>query len=350
MITRSLFGTVYGKPVYKYTLMNSSGTAASILTYGAVIQSLVVPARSNRMIDVVCGYDDLTSYIEGDGYQGAVVGRFANRIGNAEFALNGVKYKLFKNDNENSLHGGERGLNQKLFAATVKEKENSIVLATVMEDMEEGYPGRLTLEVKYTLTEANELVINYRASSDKDTVINLTNHSYFNLSGYASGTVLDHTLAMDADTFLPTDDSLIPTGELRSVEGTPFDFRKEKALGHDFFEDYAPLKQAGGYDHCMNFTGGETENPVCRATLKSYSSGVAMRMLTNQPCVQLYTANFMKNPDYPFKGGFPQHAQNAVCLETQHMPDSINQAGFTNVILRAGDEYNYTTIYAFELI
>ena len=350
MITRSVFGSGYGKPVYKYTLANSCGASVDILTYGAIIQRLIVPGRDGRFTDVVCGYDDLKSYIEGVGYQGAVVGRYANRIGNARFTLNGVEYSLYKNDNENSLHGGEHGLNQKLYAATVKDKENAIVLATVMEDMEEGYPGRVTLEVKYTLTEANELIINYRASSDKDTVINITNHSYFNLSGFASGTVLEHTLTMEADTFLPTDDSLIPTGELRPVDGTPFDFRNEKKLGADFYCDYAPLKQAGGYDHCMNFAGGETKEPVLRATLKDYASGRAMKMYTNQPCVQLYTANFMKNPDFPFKGGFMQHAQNAVCLETQHMPDSINQQGFTDVVLRAGEEYNYTTVYAFDLI
>ena len=349
MITRSLFGTVYGKPVYKYTLMNSSGTAASILTYGAVIQSLVVPARDNRMIDVVCGYDDLTSYIEGDGYQGAVVGRFANRIGNAEFALNGVKYNLFKNDNENSLHGGEHGLNQKLFAATVKEKENSIVLATVMEDMEEGYPGRLTLEVKYTLTEANELVINYRASSDKDTVINLTNHSYFNLSGYASGTVLDHTLEMDADTFLPTNAGLIPTGELKSVEGTPFDFRTAKAIGRDIGMDDEALVLAGGYDHCFNFVGGETAEPVKRCELYHSASGRVMEVYTNQPCVQFYSGNFLTNEEFPFKGGYPQSKQTLLCLETQHMPDSINQKGFTDCVLRPEEKYDYTTEYRFSV-
>lgn len=350
MITRSIFGSVYGKPVYKYTLSNSNGMTADILTYGAIIQRLIVPGKDGRLADVVCGYDDLKSYIEGDGYQGAVVGRYANRIGNARFTLNGVEYNLFKNDNENSLHGGEHGLNQKLYAATVKDKENSVILATVMEDMEEGYPGRVNLEVRYTLTDANELKINYRATTDKDTIINVTNHAYFNLSGFASGTVLNHTLTMDADTFLPTDDSLIPTGELRPVDGTPFDFRSEKALGADFYCDYAPLIQAGGYDHCMNFVGGETKEPVLRATLKDYASGRVMKMYTDQPCVQLYTANFMKNPDYPFKGGFMQHAQNAVCLETQHMPDSINQNGFTDVVLSAGEEYNYTTVYAFELI
>ena len=350
MITRSAFGSVYGKPVYRYTLSNTNGMSVDILTYGAIIQRLIVPGRNGRFTDVVCGYDDLKSYVEGDGYQGAVVGRYANRIGNARFTLNGIEYKLYKNDNENSLHGGEHGLNQKLYAATVKDKENAIVLATVMEDMEEGYPGRVNLKVKYTLTDADELKINYRATSDKDTIINITNHSYFNLSGFASGTVLNHTLTMDADTFLPTDDSLIPTGELRAVDGTPFDFRKEKALCEDFYVDYAPLKQAGGYDHCMNFVGGESKEPVLRATLKDYASGRAMKMYTDQPCVQLYTANFMKNPDYPFKGGFVQHEQNAVCLETQHMPDSINQNGFTDVVLLAGEEYNYTTVYAFELI
>ncbi len=349
MIEKRRFGEVYGKPVYEFIIRNTNGMTVSVLNYGAVIRSIVVSDRDGKFSDVVCGYDDIKSYIEGDGYQGAVVGRFANRIADGRFTLNGREYKLAKNDNGiNSLHGGNDGLNKKLYAVTPYPASNALVLSTFLDDMEEGYPGRVFLEVRYTLTEDNALKIDYRAESDKDTIINITNHAYFNLGGYASGTVLGHKLWIDADTFLPTNAALIPIGEKRAVDSTPFDFRVEKTVGRDFYADYEPLKLAGGYDHCMNFVGGETKEPVHRATLSHDESGRVMKVYTNQPAVQLYSGNFMKNEKYPFKGGYPQHIQNALCLETQHMPDSINQKGFTDVVLNAGDIYSYTTIYAFE--
>jgi len=350
MIVKREFGRVYGKPVYEYVLSNKNGMNVGILTYGATLRTLNVPGKDGRLTDVICGYDDLKSYIEGDGYQGAVVGRYANRIAKGKFTLDGKEYSLFINNGVNSLHGGEFGLNTKLFAVCENAKNNAIAMTAVLEDMEEGYPGRMVVEVTYTLTEENALKINYRASSDKKTIVNLTNHSYFNLSGYASGSVLYHTLRLDADSYIPTDETLIPTGEIRAVEGTPFDFRTEKRIGQDFYCENEDLKIAGGYDHCLNFVGGESKEPVLRAELKDAKSGRVMKVYTDQPCVQFYTANFMNNPAYPFKGGFPQHTQNAVCLETQHMPDSINHEGFTNVVLEAGEEYNYTTVFAFELI
>jgi len=350
MIVKREFGQVYGKPVYEYVLSNKNSMNVGILTYGATLRMMNVPGKDGRLTDVICGYDDLKSYIEGDGYQGAVVGRYANRIAKGKFSLDGKEYSLFINNGANSLHGGEFGLNTKLFAVCENAKNNSVAMTAVLEDMEEGYPGRMTVEVTYTLTEDNSLRINYRARSDKKTIVNLTNHSYFNLSGYASGSVLYHTLRLDADSYIPTDETLIPTGEIKSVEGTPFDFRAEKRIGQDFFSEDNDLRIAGGYDHCLNFVGGETDTPVLRAELKDAKSGRVMKVYTDQPCVQLYTANFMNNSAYPFKGGFPQHTQNAVCLETQHMPDSINHEGFTNVILEADEEYNYTTVFSFELI
>lgn len=350
MIVKREFGHLHGKPVYEYVLSNKNGMNVGILTYGATLRTLNVPGKDGRLTDVICGYDDLKSYIEGDGYQGAVVGRYANRIAKGKFTLDGKEYSLFINNGVNSLHGGEFGLNTKLFAVCENAKNNAIAMTAVLEDMEEGYPGRMVVEVTYTLTEENALKINYRASSDKKTIVNLTNHSYFNLSGYASGSVLYHTLRLDADSYIPTDETLIPTGEIRAVEGTPFDFRTEKRIGQDFYCENEDLKIAGGYDHCLNFVGGESKEPVLRAELKDAKSGRVMKVYTDQPCVQFYTANFMNNPAYPFKGGFPQHTQNAVCLETQHMPDSINHEGFTNVVLEAGEEYNYTTVFAFELI
>lgn len=350
MIVKREFGSVYGKPVYEYVLSNKNRMNVGILTYGATLRTLNVPGKDGRLTDVICGYDDIKSYVEGDGYQGAVVGRYANRIAKGRFTLDGEEYSLFINNGVNSLHGGEYGLNTKLFAVCENDKNNSIVMTAVLEDMEEGYPGRMMVEVTYTLTDDNALKINYRAKSDKKTIINLTNHSYFNLSGYASGSVLYHTLRLDADSYIPTDDTLIPTGEIKSVDGTPFDFRTEKRIGQDFYSEDNDLKIAGGYDHCLNFIGGETKEPVLRAELKDAKSSRVMKVYTDQPCVQLYTANFMNNSAYPFKGGFAQHTQNAVCLETQHMPDSINHDGFTNVVLDAGEEYNYTTVFAFELM
>ena len=350
MIVKREFGSVYGKPVYEYVISNKNGMNVGILTYGATLRTLNVPGKDGRLTDVICGYDDIRSYVEGDGYQGAIVGRYANRIAKGRFTLDGKEYSLFINNGVNSLHGGEYGLNTKLFAVCENAKNNAVVMTAVLEDMEEGYPGRMMVEITYSLSDDNSLKINYRAVSDKNTIVNLTNHSYFNLSGYASGSVLYHTLRLDADSYLPTDETLIPTGEIKSVEGTPFDFRTEKRLGQDFYSEDNDLKIAGGYDHCLNFIGGETEEPVLRAELKDQKSGRVMKVYTDQPCVQLYTANFMNNSAYPFKGGFAQHTQNAVCLETQHMPDSINHEGFTNVVLEAGKEFNSTTVFAFDLI
>lgn len=350
MIVKREFGSVYGKPVYEYVISNKNGMNVGILTYGATLRTLNVPGKDGRLTDVICGYDDIRSYVEGDGYQGAIVGRYANRIAKGRFTLDGKEYSLFINNGVNSLHGGEYGLNTKLFAVCENAKNNAVVMTAVLEDMEEGYPGRMMVEITYSLSDDNALKINYRAVSDKNTIVNLTNHSYFNLSGYASGSVLYHTLRLDADSYLPTDETLIPTGEIKSVEGTPFDFRTEKRLGQDFYSEDNDLKIAGGYDHCLNFIGGETEEPVLRAELKDQKSGRVMKVYTDQPCVQLYTANFMNNSAYPFKGGFAQHTQNAVCLETQHMPDSINHEGFTNVVLEAGKEFNSTTVFAFDLI
>ncbi len=347
MIYCKPFGTFEGKTVYEYTLTNNNGMSAGILSYGAIIHCLNVPDKKGAVCDVVCGYDDLSSYIEGDGYQGSVVGRFANRIAGATFELNGVTYNLYKNDNDNTLHGGNKGLNTKVYTVKEDAQNNALVMSTVMEDMEEGYPGRVELTVTYTLTEDNALAIRYQAKTDKDTIINITNHAYFNLSGFASGSVLGHLLQLDADTYLPTNESLIPTGELRSVENTPFDFRTAKPIGKDFYADCTDLTLAGGYDHCLNFVGGETKEPTLRGTLTDPASGRTMSVITNQPCVQLYSGNFMKNPDYPFKGGFPQHTQNALCLETQHMPDAIHHPNFTSVVLKPDEEYDYTTVYAF---
>ncbi len=350
-IEKNLFGILSdGREVYAYTLKNTNGMSAKILSYGGTIAELRVPDRNGCFTDVVGGYDSLDSYVGGDGYQGALIGRFGNRICRGKFTLEGKEYSMFINNGVNHLHGGEFGFNTKVWSVTEKDgDEPSLVLHIVSPDGEEGYPGILDLTVTYTLSNQNGLSIRYEATTDKTTILNLTNHCYFNLGGYASGSIHDHVLMLDADTYLPTDDTLIPTGELKSVEGTPFDFRAPKKVGKDINSQDNDLVTAGGYDHCFNFVGGKTETSVKRAELYHETSGRVMSVYTNQPCVQFYSGNFLTNEKYPFKGGYPQKIQTLMCLETQAMPDSINHDNFTNCVLKPGEKYDYTTEYRFSV-
>ena len=348
-ISKKLFGKLScGTEVYAYTLRNANGMKVKILSYGGAIAQIKVPDRRGRFADVVGGYDDLDSYVRGDGYQGALIGRWGNRIAKGKFTLEGKEYDLFINNGPNHLHGGEFGFNAKVWDVTeIDGDEPELVLHTVSPDGEEGYPGTLDLTITYKLSLANGLSIRYEATTDKTTILNLTNHTYFNMGGYASGSVHPLMLWVDADSYLPTDEDLIPTGEIRSVEGTPFDFRTPKTVGQDINADNLDLKIAGGYDHCLNFVGGESKTPVKRAELYDPESGRGMEVYTNQPCVQLYSGNFLTNEEFPFKGGYKQSRQTFVCLETQHMPDSINHDNFTNCILTPGEKYDYTTEYRF---
>ena len=350
-IEKKLFGTLSdGREVYAYTLKNASGTSVKILNYGGTLVELNVADRNGKIEDLIGGYDTLDSYVNGDGYQGALIGRFGNRINKGKFTLEGVNYTLFINNGENHLHGGEFGFDKKIWDAEAIDGDEPILKLHVLSpDGDEGYPGNLDVTVTYTLTKENGLSIHYEATTDKATPINLTNHTYFNLGGYNSGSVHSHILTLDADTYLPTDERLIPTGELRSVFGTPFDFRSPKRIGEDISSDNVDIKLGGGYDHCLNFAGGETAEPVKRGELYEEKSGRVMELYTNQPCVQLYTGNFLTNEKYPFKGGYPQSIQTFVCLETQHMPDSINQIGFTDCVLRPGEKYDFTTEYRFSV-
>ena len=341
-----------GQEIFSYSLKNKNGIKVKICEYGATVVSLKVPDKKGAFDDVVCGYSDLDSYINADGYQGAIIGRVGNRIGHARFTLDGKEYTLAKNDGNNSLHGGGYGFDSKVWSVdSVSESENSIVFSYVSEDMEEGYPGKLDVKVKYTLDDQNALTIFYTATTDKKTIVNLTNHTYFNLGGYASGRerLLSHSLRLDADTYLPTDSELIPTGEIRSVGGTALDFRKEKTIGEDFDVELSELKEANGFDHCLNFVGGASETPVLRAVLKDKISGRVMKMYTDQPSVQFYSGNFLKNTKFPFKNGCPQTPQMALCLEAQKMPDSINHGDFTSTVLDDGEIYTHTTSYVFSI-
>jgi len=350
-INKQLFGTLAdGTEIIRYTMSNKNGMKVSILNFGGAIQQILVPDTLGRMSDVVCGYDNIFDYVEGDGYQGALIGRFGNRINKGTFALNGKTYSLYLNNNGNHLHGGKVGYSHRVWSVAEKDcEEPELILHLISPDGEEGYPGTLDICVTYKLTNDNALSIRYVATTDAETILNLTNHSYFNLGGFASGTAKGHVLCMDADRYVKTDDTLIPTGEVAPVAGTPFDFRAPKTIGQDFDADDVDLKIAGGYDHCFCFTGesNEIKERIC---VWDPNSGRRMHVLTNQPCVQFYTGNFLTNAEHPFKGGYPQGQQNAFCLETQHMPDSINHPNFTDVTLKPGEVYDYTTIYRFDVV
>ena len=350
-IKKELFGTHRGCDIYKYTLENENGMSVVISNFGATILSINVPDKNGEVADVICGYDDLQSYIDADGYQGAIIGRVGNRICRGKFELDGVQYDMYINNGPNHLHGGKEGFDKKIWQVLALDEgvEPSIKLFLLSADGDEGYPGNLAVTVSYALKNDGSLSIRYEANTDKRTIINLTNHTYFNLGGYNSGKIYDQELWLDADTYLPTDDTLIPTGEIRSVANTPFDFRLPKAIGRDIKMQDQDLIIAGGYDHCLNFTGGETKLPKLRARVIHKESGRVMEMYTNQPCVQFYSGNFLTNAKYPFRGNVPQKIQMAFCLETQHMPDSINHENFTNVVLNPNEKYDYTTIYKFHL-
>ena len=350
-IEKKYFGTTGGKTVDKYTMTVDSGMSVSIITFGGAINKLLVPDRNGKLTDIVGGYDDLIDYVEGDGYQGALIGRWGNRICKGKFTLDGVDYDLFINNGVNHLHGGKVGFSHKVWDAEARVCEDGceLSLTYVSPDGEEGYPGTLTVNVIYKLSQDNALSLTYTATTDKKTVLNLTNHTYFNLAGFASGKIFDHEMWMDADSFLETDDTLIPTGRMIPVKGTAFDFSTPKTIGRDFDLSYEPLRLAGGYDHCINFTA--KDDPMAEARVRVYEpkSGRVMEVYTNMPCVQFYSGNFLNNEAHPFKGGYPQGLQNMFCLETEKMPDSVNHAEFTDCTLDVGEVYEHKTVYKFSV-
>lgn len=351
MITKTYFGKLdNGQAVSYYTMENANGMVVRICEFGGAIMEISVPDKLGRMTDVVGGYDSLYNYTHASGYQGALVGRVGNRIAKGKFTLDGKEYSLYCNNGENSLHGGKVGYSHRLWSVEpVDGEEPKLILTLTSPDGDEGYPGTLEVKVTYTLLASNGLSIHYEAETDQRTPVNMTNHVYFNLGGYASGKVFDHILRMDADAYLPTNEKLIPTGVIHPVERTPFDFRTEKTIGKDFDLSDPDIALAGGFDHCFCFAGGETKEPVLRVEAYEPVSGRFMQVFTNQPCVQFYSGNFLNNPDYPFKGGYPQNLQAAFCLETQKMNDAVNHENFTDIILNPGEKYDYTTIYQFSV-
>ena len=349
MINKNYFGnTPAGEEVYAYTLSNRSGTSVRILDLGGIIQSLWVKDAHGVPADVVCGYDRVEDYFTANDYQGALVGRCANRIAGGKFMLDGVEYALAKNDGNNHLHGGMIGFDKRIWNVTESgtERQPMLVLSLVSKDGEEGYPGTLSVKVTYTLTDEGWLSIRYEAMTDKPTVLNLTNHAYFNLHGYGCGDCTGHTLWIDALKINNVDSELIPDGTFLDVAGTPFDFSAPQRIADAINADHPMIRAANGVDHNFIFAPAPI-TPVLRATLCDPASGRCMDVYTDQPCMQVYTGNMIDECDPPFKGGVPRKKHCAICLETQAMPDSINHEGFTNVVLRPGEVYKRSTVFAF---
>ena len=348
-ITHKPFGTTTdGQSVDIYTLRNRSGMEAHITNYGGIVVSLTAPDRNGKFADVVLGYNDLDTYMKPPfPYFGAIIGRYGNRIAKGRFTLNGVEYKLAINNGENSLHGGIKGFDKQVWTARERKSANgpALVLSYLSKDGEEGYPGNLRVTVVYTLTNKNELRIDYTATTDKDTVTNLTHHSYFNLAGEGNGDILNHNLILRAESFVPTDAASIPTGEIRNVSGTPFDFRKANTIGERINNDDEQLKFGGGYDHTWVIEG---RMGTLRQAAIAYepTSGREMEVWTTEPGVQFYTGNFL-DAAIIGKSGKPYPRRSGFCLETQHYPDSPNEPKFPTTTLRKGATYHSTTIYRF---
>ncbi len=337
-----------GQPVDLYVLTNKNGVEAAITNYGGAVVSLKVPDRNGKFGDVVLGYDSLDGYVNDKSYFGAIVGRYGNRIGHAQFSIDGKTYTLAKNNGENSLHGGIKGFNKAVWAAKELPAKNgqSLELTYLSKDGEEGFPGNLHVRVVYTLTDSNELKIEYSATTDKKTVVNLTNHTYFNLAGPGSGDILGHQLVIEADKFTPVDASLIPTGEFRDVQGTPLDFRKATAIGVRIDQDDEQLKLGHGYDHNFVLRRAAGAPISLAARVVEPNTGRVLEVWTTKPGVQFYTGNFLDGTARG-KGGLTYARRSAFCLETQHFPDSPNQPKFPSVVLNPGEKYSTTTTYRF---
>ncbi|MGE5806815.1 MAG: aldose epimerase family protein [Ignavibacteria bacterium] len=348
MIDKKLFGTLPdGSKVYSYTLKNSLGMKAEIIEFGAIVRTLSVPDRSGKFSDIVLGYDDLSGYENGSSYLGAIVGRYGNRIAKGKFTMDGKEYQLTVNSGTNHLHGGVKGFDKVLWKAEPVENETdpALKLTYVSKDGEEGYPGTVTVSVTYTVTKDNELRIDYEGTTDKTTILNPTHHSYFNLTGDFTKKILDHELMIKADTLTPVDSNLIPSGELKKVGGTPFDFRKPEKIGARINEKDEQLRFGIGYDH--NWVINDySKNVRLSAAVYDPQSGRYMEVLTDQPGLQFYSGNFLDG-SAKGKGGIFYEHRTGLCLEAQLFPDSPNKKNFPSAVLKPGEVYHQTTIYKF---
>lgn len=346
-ITKGVFGSLPdGQQVDLYTLKNKNGMSMQVINYGGIITTLSVPDKNGTIEDIVLGYDSLSQYLKDSPYFGALVGRYGNRIAKGKFTLDDQTYTLAQNNNGEHLHGGLKGFDKVFW--NIEEMDNdegpALKLTYTSKDMEEGYPGNLDVEVRYVLTDANELKITYHATTDKKTILNLTQHTYFNLAGNARRDNLEHEVMIKADQFLPVTKTLIPTGKLQDVAGTPFDFRQPKAIGKQINDDDQQLKFGLGYDHCWVLSS--TDSMKLAASLYEPTSGRYMEVHTTEPAIQFYSGNFLDGSNVG-KGGVVYKYRYAVAMETEHYPDSPNQSAFPSVVLNPGDVYSTATTYSF---
>lgn len=345
-VTRQPFGqTADGTPVEMFVLTNRQGIQVRAITYGGIITSLRVPDRTGALADVVHGFESIEGYLKGHPYFGSIVGRYGNRIAKGQFSLEGRTHTLAVNNGPNHLHGGLKGFDKVVWQGEPLTKGTGVAFSRTSPDGEEGYPGNLKVRVTYTLSDANELSIEYEATTDKATPVNLTQHTYFNLAGHDSGDILGHELTIHADRYTPVDSTLIPTGELAPVAGTPFDFRKGETVGARINTAHEQLKHAGGYDH--NFVLNRTAEGVqSAARLVDPKSGRTLEVSTSEPGLQFYSGNFLDG-SITGKGGVVYGHRSGLCLETQHFPDSPNKPGFPSTILNPGETYETRTVYRF---
>ncbi len=347
-IQNTAFGTANGQQVSLFTLTNNRGMTVEITNYGGIVVSIIVPDRFGKAGDVVVGYDNLKDFLANAPYFGALCGRFANRIAVGQFKLGGKTYKLALNNGTNALHGGLKGFDKVVWDAKEFSSPDGVgvELTYLSKDGEEGYPGNLTITVVYTLTDSNELALDYWATTDKDTVLNPTNHTYFNLAGAGDSDILGHEVTLNASKFVPVNANLIPTGKLAEVKGTPLDFTSPHTIGERIGKDDEQLKFAGGYDHCW-VLDKKSETELClAASVYEPTTGRTMEVLTTEPGIQLYTGNFLDGHNIG-KGGKAYQKRSAFCLETEHFPDSPNWPQFPSTVLEPGQTFRSRTIYKF---
>ena len=348
MIEISNFGNFENTDIKLFTITNSNGLIAKLSNFGAILVSLFVPDKDGKLDDVVLGFDTLEKYFTNDiCYFGSTIGRNSNRVKNASFELNGTTYNLDKNErNKNNLHSGFNPYNKRIWDYSFDEDNNSVSFNLVSPDGDQGFPGKFNITVTYTLTDNNELKINYNGKSDKDTIANMTNHSYFNLAGHNNGTTMNQKLWINADKFVEVDNELIPSGNLVNVENTPMDFRTAKPIGNDIDVDFEQLKFTGGYDHC--YVINKTKNDIEKiAVLLDEKTGRTMEVFTDSIGVQFYAGNFIENNKIIGKDNCIYKNRSGICLETGFLPDSMNHSNFPSPILKANEIYDTTTIYKF---
>jgi aldose 1-epimerase len=354
-ISREPFGTLDGKAVHLYTLKSDDGAVVKISTYGGIITAWTAPDRAGRQADITLGFGDLASYtseeyLAAGPYFGAIIGRYGNRIGGGRFTLEGVEYRLTANNGPNNLHGGLRGFDKRVWAGADRAEGDKAILALeyTSADGEEGFPGRLAVRVVYTLQQDNALKVDYSARADKTTIVNMTHHAYFNLAGEGNGDILGTEVEINASKFTPVDENLIPTGELKDVVGTPFDFRRATAIGARVDQPDEQLECGHGYDHNWAIDRGSDTGQVHAASAYEPVSGRLLEVLTTEPGVQLYVGNHL-NGVLVGKSGKPYTHRGGFCLETQHYPDSPNKPGFPSVTLKPGETYRSTTVFRFSV-